>query len=184
MRAIMIATVLAAGAITGSSAFAQAPSDHVHHNFCLKTGSGQECAYEFDGAMRSGQARQCGLLRQKQPDAESLIDAGRRRHGLADGRFSLEREPAAPFWGSIIPAGRVRWPRNVLQYLPRQALQLAMFTANRNASSARQPLHRHLPLRFIEIEIGDLLAVGVLHCAGFLTFLDRPESAGSGGTRS
>jgi hypothetical protein len=57
----------------------------------------------FDGAMRSGQARQCGLLRQKQPDAESLIDAGRPRHGLADGRFSLEREPAAQFWGSIVP---------------------------------------------------------------------------------
>jgi hypothetical protein len=46
MRAIMIAAVLAAGAITGSSAFAQAPGDHVHHNFCLKTGSGQECAYD------------------------------------------------------------------------------------------------------------------------------------------
>ncbi len=44
MRAIIIATVLAAGAITGSSAFAQAPNDHVHHNFCLKTGSGQERA--------------------------------------------------------------------------------------------------------------------------------------------
>ena len=63
MRAIMIATVLAAGAITGSSAFAQTPADHVHHNFCLKTGSGQECAYDFDGAMPSGQTRQCGLLR-------------------------------------------------------------------------------------------------------------------------
>jgi Protein of unknown function (DUF3551) len=43
MRAIMIAAVLAA-AFGSSSAFAQ--STHVHHNFCLKTGSGQECAYD------------------------------------------------------------------------------------------------------------------------------------------
>lgn len=43
MRVIMIATVLAA-ATAGSSAFAQ--SGYVHHNFCLKTGSGQECAYD------------------------------------------------------------------------------------------------------------------------------------------
>jgi hypothetical protein len=46
MRAIMIAVVLAAGAVPGSSAFAQAPGDHVHHTFCLRTGSGQECAYD------------------------------------------------------------------------------------------------------------------------------------------
>jgi hypothetical protein len=44
MRAIMMAAVLTAGAFTGSSAFAQ--GDHVHHNFCLKAGSGMECAYD------------------------------------------------------------------------------------------------------------------------------------------
>jgi hypothetical protein len=44
MRAIMIAAVLAAGAFAGSSAFAQ--TDHVHHTFCMRTGSGQECAYD------------------------------------------------------------------------------------------------------------------------------------------
>ena len=42
MRAIMIAAVLAAGTFSGTAAFAQ----HVHHAFCLKTGSGQECAYD------------------------------------------------------------------------------------------------------------------------------------------
>ena len=41
MRFIMVAGVLAA-ALSGSPAFAQ----HVHHNFCLKTGSAQECAYD------------------------------------------------------------------------------------------------------------------------------------------
>jgi hypothetical protein len=40
MRFIMVAGVLAA-ALSGAPAFAQ----HVHHNFCLKTGSAQECAY-------------------------------------------------------------------------------------------------------------------------------------------
>jgi hypothetical protein len=44
MRAIMFAAVFAAGAFTGSSAFAQ--GDHVHHAFCMKTGSGLECAYD------------------------------------------------------------------------------------------------------------------------------------------
>jgi len=43
MRAIITATVLAA-ALSGSSAFAQ--SGYVHHNFCLKTGSGQNCGYQ------------------------------------------------------------------------------------------------------------------------------------------
>ena len=46
MRVIMIAAVLAAGTFAGSGAFAQGQGDHVHHNFCLKTGSGQECAYD------------------------------------------------------------------------------------------------------------------------------------------
>ena len=41
MRLIMVAGVLAA-ALSGTPAFAQ----HVHHNFCLKTGSAQECAYD------------------------------------------------------------------------------------------------------------------------------------------
>jgi hypothetical protein len=52
---------------------------------------------------------------------------------------------------------------------------LAMVTADEECLVARQPLHRHLPLWLVfEIEIGDLLAVGVLHDEGFLTFLDRP----------
>jgi hypothetical protein len=62
MRAIMIAAVLAATAITGSSAFAQAPGDHVHHNFCLKTGSAQECAYDSMAqceAAKRGSADSC-----------------------------------------------------------------------------------------------------------------------------
>jgi Protein of unknown function (DUF3551) len=46
MRAIMFAAVLAAGAFAGSTAFAQTPGDHVHHAFCLKAGSGLECAYD------------------------------------------------------------------------------------------------------------------------------------------
>jgi hypothetical protein len=41
MRVIMVAGVLAA-ALSSSPALAQ----HVHHNFCLKTGSAQECAYD------------------------------------------------------------------------------------------------------------------------------------------
>jgi hypothetical protein len=50
-----------------------------------------------------------------------------------------------------------------------------MFTAIRNASSRDS---RFIDIRrcgsFLEIEIGELLAVGVLHDEGFLTFLDRP----------
>ena len=61
MRAIITASLLAAALAGGSSAFAQ--SGYVHHNFCLKTGSGQDCAYDFDGAMRSGQAWQRRFLR-------------------------------------------------------------------------------------------------------------------------
>jgi hypothetical protein len=43
MRAILVAAALAAS-FAGSSAYAQ--STYVHHNFCLKTASGQECAYD------------------------------------------------------------------------------------------------------------------------------------------
>jgi hypothetical protein len=43
MRVIMTATLLAA-ALTSSSAFAQ--SDYVHHKFCLKSGSTQDCAFD------------------------------------------------------------------------------------------------------------------------------------------
>jgi Protein of unknown function (DUF3551) len=60
MRVIMIAAVLAAGAFTGSNAFAQ--GDHVHHAFCLKTGSGQECAYDSMAqceAAKRGSADSC-----------------------------------------------------------------------------------------------------------------------------
>ena len=62
MRAIIAAAVLAAGAITGSSVFAQTPGDHVQHNFCLKTGSGQECAYDSMAqceAAKRGSADSC-----------------------------------------------------------------------------------------------------------------------------
>jgi hypothetical protein len=44
MRVIITASLLAAALAGGSSAFAQ--SGYVHHNFCLKTGSGQDCAYD------------------------------------------------------------------------------------------------------------------------------------------
>jgi hypothetical protein len=46
MRAILtttLATTLLTAALA-SSAFAQ--TTHVHHNFCLMTGSAQECAYD------------------------------------------------------------------------------------------------------------------------------------------
>ena len=43
MRMVITEAVLAA-ALAGSSAFAQ--SSYVHHNFCLKTGSGQDYAYD------------------------------------------------------------------------------------------------------------------------------------------
>jgi hypothetical protein len=43
MRIIFVAAVLAAS-FAGSSAYAQ--STYVHHNFCLRTASGQECAYD------------------------------------------------------------------------------------------------------------------------------------------
>ena len=44
MRVIITASLLAAALAGGSSALAQ--SGYVHHNFCLKTGSGQDCAYD------------------------------------------------------------------------------------------------------------------------------------------
>jgi hypothetical protein len=43
MRYIAFATFVAA-ALASPAAFAQ--GDHVHHNFCMKTGSGLECAYD------------------------------------------------------------------------------------------------------------------------------------------
>jgi hypothetical protein len=43
MRYIALATFVAA-ALASPAAFAQ--GDHVHHNFCLKAGSGMECAYD------------------------------------------------------------------------------------------------------------------------------------------
>jgi predicted outer membrane protein len=56
MRVIMTAAFLAA-MLAAPSAFAQEPT-HVHHNFCLKTGSGQDCAYqtmaECEAAKRGG----------------------------------------------------------------------------------------------------------------------------------
>ena len=57
MRVIMLAGVLAA-ALSGSPALAQ----HVHHNFCLKTGSAQECAYDSFAqceAAKRGSADSC-----------------------------------------------------------------------------------------------------------------------------
>jgi len=41
---LIISAILLTAAFGGSSAFAQ--SSYVHHNFCLKTGSASECAYE------------------------------------------------------------------------------------------------------------------------------------------
>ena len=61
MRAIALATVLAAG-LAGGSALAQTPGGHVHHNFCLKTGSAQECAYDSFAqceAAKRGNADSC-----------------------------------------------------------------------------------------------------------------------------
>ena len=43
IRAIALGTLLAAS-LSGSSAFAQ--GSYVHHNFCLRSGSAQECAYD------------------------------------------------------------------------------------------------------------------------------------------
>jgi hypothetical protein len=43
MRIILAIGALAT-ALAGSPAFAQ--NTYVHHNFCLKTGSGQDCAYD------------------------------------------------------------------------------------------------------------------------------------------
>lgn len=43
MRMILAVTLLTA-AFSGSSAIAQ--SGYVHHNFCLKTGADQDCAYD------------------------------------------------------------------------------------------------------------------------------------------
>ena len=59
MRAIAIATFLI-GTLAAPSAFAQ--GDHVHHTFCLKTGSAQECAYDSFAqceAAKRGNADSC-----------------------------------------------------------------------------------------------------------------------------
>jgi hypothetical protein len=45
MRVILAAAAIAA-TFAGSSAYAQQSSTYEHHSFCLKTGSGQECAYD------------------------------------------------------------------------------------------------------------------------------------------
>jgi len=59
MRAIALGTLLAAS-LAGGSAFAQ--GDYVHHNFCLKTGSATECAYDSMAqceAAKHGSADSC-----------------------------------------------------------------------------------------------------------------------------
>lgn len=60
MRAITILSLLAAG-LAGPGALAQT-GDYVHHNFCLKTGSAQECAYDSFAeceAAKRGNADSC-----------------------------------------------------------------------------------------------------------------------------
>jgi hypothetical protein len=53
------------------------------------------------------------------------------------------------------------------------AARLAALHGDKECLVARQPLHRHLPLWLIlEIEIGELLTVGVLHDEDFRFFLD------------
>jgi hypothetical protein len=59
MRMLMAATLLAA-TFAGSSAFAQ--GSYVHHKFCLKTGSSQDCAYDTMAqceASKRGNADEC-----------------------------------------------------------------------------------------------------------------------------
>jgi hypothetical protein len=59
MRTIMLAALLA-GTFAGSSAFAQ--GSYVHHNFCLNTGGGHECAYDSMAqceTARNGRAGTC-----------------------------------------------------------------------------------------------------------------------------
>jgi hypothetical protein len=45
MRIIALATLLTA-ALSASSASAQGQGDYRHHKFCMRTGSGEECAYD------------------------------------------------------------------------------------------------------------------------------------------
>lgn len=59
MRLLMVATLLA-GTLAGSSAFAQ--GSYVHHKFCLKTSSSQDCAYDTMAqceASKRGNADSC-----------------------------------------------------------------------------------------------------------------------------
>jgi hypothetical protein len=61
MRALMIASMLAAAGFAAPGAFAQA-GDYVHHKFCLRTGPSQECAYDtFEEceAAKRGNADSC-----------------------------------------------------------------------------------------------------------------------------
>jgi hypothetical protein len=86
---------------------------------------------------------------------------------------------------ALSPRDCVWRPWNVLQYLARHAWQLGNVHRDKERLVSRQPLHRHLPLRLIlEIEIGDLLAVGVLHDEGFLSLLESTRAAGSGAVSS
>jgi hypothetical protein len=60
MRVILAASVLAA-TFAGSSAYAQS-STYVHHNFCLKAASGEECAYDTMAqceAAKNGNSETC-----------------------------------------------------------------------------------------------------------------------------
>jgi hypothetical protein len=66
---------------------------------------------------------------------------------------------------------------NVLQDLPRHARQLGDVYCDEERLVARRPIHRHLPLRLIlEIEIGEHLAVSVLHDEGFRAFLEQTSN--------
>jgi len=58
---ILAGSSLAGSSFAGSSAFAQ--GDYVHHRFCLKTGSNQDCAYDSMAqcqAAKRGNSDSCG----------------------------------------------------------------------------------------------------------------------------
>jgi hypothetical protein len=75
---------------------------------------------------------------------------------------------------AALALNRRGWPNLAASECP-SISAAARYHRDKERLVARQPLHRHLPLRLVlEIDVGKRLTGRVLHDEGFLAFLDRP----------
>jgi hypothetical protein len=91
---------------------------------------------------------------------------------------------------SIVPAGRIWWPGNVLQYLPRHARQLGDVHRDQECLVAHEQFYaRSAAGLILAIDIGRRLFIVILHDEAGGAFLDRSgrreaEGTGQSGSRA